>query len=162
MFLYALTCSAPAVVAQDQPFQDLQPCYEEAVDAESKYACFGSTVKPCMERSDGHGKIQACVRAEADAWDGLLEAERERIAQVLTTGRIVEGPCAGNEMGCFQGLAQLMGDGKAYREAQCAEEAKPENAAGRPELAFESCRLRELARQTLRVWEFGQGMGRAE
>lgn len=91
-----------------------------------------------------------------------MELERASIADRLATERIVEGPCKDNEHGCLQGLSDLLSDGAAFQEVQCAKEALPANNAGKPELALSLCQLREDARLTIRVLQFGRRMGRFE
>ncbi|MDA9789695.1 hypothetical protein N9B69_01695 [Amylibacter sp.] len=81
------------------------------------------------------------------------------IETILRDEEIISGPCTGNQDGCMQGLRNLVSDSAEYTDQKCEQEASPQHNGGAPEMATALCQMREAAKTTVRVANFGARMG---
>ena len=143
--------------AENESADQLMACYHAGTTLDDKYSCMGSTINGC-EESSGVG-IAACANVETEVWQVIMHREITQIEEILSESTIISGPCEGNQDGCIQGLGNLVSDRADYAERQCAEEASPGHNGGHPEMAASLCQMREMARSTIQVVNFGIRMG---
>lgn len=160
----ALTATLPqpamAEALHDSFMQGIAPCLAGAGDDTAARACIGSGAAACMAGAeDGETTfgMTACLSAEADAWDRLLNdhyASARLAAQDADAADRATAPAYAVRVARLRDAQRAW---IAFRDANCALDHAAWGMGSMARIAFADCRLHMTAERTLelRAWRRG-------
>lgn len=155
-FALLALCALPFPALAEEPYdgfvQEVAACYAGAEGREAAEACIGTGASACFDAAeDGETTIgmMACLMAEADLWDGLLNVE---YAAARTRAEVADDEDRPYQEG-YAVRAQQVRDAQrawiTFRDANCAMEYGAYGGGSLRMIAGADCRLRMTAARTL-------------
>lgn len=132
----------------------LTGCYEAAGDTDAKAACLGGMSSHCMDSQDGgHTTLGMtfCLGAEADVWDGFLNAEYRETRAWAEAADADEAVYFPEYAVRAEKLLDAQRAWIAFRDAECALDYAEWGAGSMRNIAYADCRLKMTAERTIEL-----------
>jgi len=148
----ALLCAAPAT-AQDLAFTPdlVQACLAQK-DGQDQLACAGLAAEECMTNNDGGYSTVGmgyCTSAEADYWDGLLNAVYRQLSKQEKAKDRDTSAIDDSLPKTFDAMRDMQRAWIPYRDALCAYDYSQWGGGTGGGPAYSACILQETARQVV-------------
>ncbi|WP_228028530.1 lysozyme inhibitor LprI family protein [Donghicola mangrovi] len=160
LILMAALVAGPALAQDDMVFDDsiVGRCVQAAADAGAAEACIGKAADDCMTRNPGGEStygMNFCIGQEAAVWDGLLNAEYQR---VMASDKEIDAQTKADGYGAPElapALKAMQRAWIAYRDTTCTYEASQWGGGTGAGPAYAGCMMRLTAMQTLYLRDTG-------
>ena len=149
---------APVAIASEHEVSEfgdaVTDCYESAADTEAKAACMGRMATLCMETQEGGQTtlgMTSCLNAEAQVWDGFLNAEYRATRNWARAADADEAEFFPEFAQRAEKLLEAQRAWIAYRYAECALDYAEWGSGSMRNIAHADCMMQMTAERTIEL-----------